>query len=91
MSKTKNVPTTRTPQICNNFSGNPGDPVDWQGVPGNGCTISVGTTTWPFSAGPPITLPHPSTITIKSPLAAGTYNFTVQCCASETPKTVTVS
>ena len=84
--------TVRTPSMCSNFSGDPGDPVEWQGVPVNGCTISQdGNNTWPFSPASPITLPAPSTITIKPGLSSGTYYFIVSCCTTESaPKTVTV-
>ncbi len=93
MSHTKSpVLTTRTPSMCNNFSGDPGDPIDWQGIPANGCTITQdGSKTWPFNLPSPITLPSPSTITIKSGLGSGTYYFVVSCCTSNSaPKTVTV-
>lgn len=88
--------TTRKPNICSSFSGNPGDPVEWQGVPPTGCTISQDGPTFPFtpatqgSNGAYITLPTIAAITIKSPLAAAPYNFDVSCCADHALKTVTV-
>ena len=90
--KPANVPTTRTPAMCSDFSGNPGDPVSWQGVPANGCSIQQdGTSTFPFNPGPPINLPSPSTITIKPGLSKGTYTFVVTCCPqNQATKTVDV-
>ncbi len=79
--------TTRTPNICSDFSGNPGDPVQWQGVPPTGCQITADGT-WPFNIGPSITLPNLVTVTIASGLAAGTYHFDVSCCSTHS---VTVS
>jgi hypothetical protein len=93
MSQTKSPAlTTRTPSMCGNFSGDPGDPVQWQGVPANGCTISQdGTKTWPFNLASPISLPASSQITIKAGLSSGKYYFLVSCCTSDTaPHTVDV-
>lgn len=91
--------TTRTPDICTNFSGDCGDPVNWQNVPSAGCTISQsGSHPFPFSPatqgsnGYYINLPSPSTVTIKAGLSSGTsYEFIVSCCTQEAaPKTVTI-
>jgi hypothetical protein len=79
--------TTRTPNICSDFSGDPGDPVRWQGVPPTGCQITADGT-WPFNIGPPINLPSLVTVTIASGLAAGKYDFDVSCCSTHS---VTVS
>jgi hypothetical protein len=84
--------TVRTPNMCSNFSGNPGDPVQWQGVPAS-CTISQVTSghpdlTFPFTPAQGsngsyyISLPTLTTITIGSTLAAGTYYFNVSCCTT---------
>ena len=82
---------TVKPDICSNFSGNPGDVVQWQNIPTTGCKISLGTTTWPFNPGPSINLPTTSTITIKTGLpTATTYNFNAECCLNEVIKTVRV-
>jgi hypothetical protein len=84
-------PTTRTPNVCNSFSANRGDPIQWGGVPASGCTISQdGSNPWPFSVGPPIHLPTSSTVTIKSGLATGTYSFNPECCTQRVIKTVQV-
>jgi hypothetical protein len=95
MSKEKgkitDIPVTRTPDMCKDFSGNPGDPVDWENIPPTGCTISQNgsNNTFPFSPAQGsagsyyITLPAPSTITIASGLSAGKYTFIVSCCSTE--------
>jgi len=91
--KSTSAATTRKPDICNDFSGNPGDPVIWQNVPAGGCTIvQDGSNTWPFSPGPPITLPLPPTsaVIIKAGLTSGPYTYVPQCCANQATKTVTV-
>jgi hypothetical protein len=89
--------TTRKPNICDSFSGNPGDPVEWQDIPPTGCTISQdGSNTFPFAPstqganGPYITLPTTANITIKSTLTAASYTFQASCCADHALKTVTV-
>jgi len=98
--RAKTLETTRTPQICSDFSGNPGDPVQWQGVPAS-CTISQVTNpnvlTFPFTPAQGsngsyyIDLPSASTIKILPGLSAGTYYFNVSCCTQETAtKSVTV-
>jgi hypothetical protein len=84
--------TTRTPQICSDFSGNPGDPVQWQGLPAS-CTISQVTsgnnTTFPFTPASGsngsyyINLPSAGAIKIAPGLQTGvTYSFVVSCCTT---------
>ncbi len=86
-------PTTRTPNICDNFNAEPGDPVEWQAIPPTGCIVSQnGANVWPFSPASPITLPTSNPITIKSALAAGSYAYNVSCCPFEAEfKVVTVA
>ncbi len=99
--RAKTTEETRTPQICSDFSGNPGDPVEWQGVPSS-CTISQVTSpnvlTFPFTPAKGsngsyyINLPSASQITILPGLAPGPYYFNVSCCTQETAtKIVNVS
>ena len=91
--------TTRTPNVCSSFSGACNDPVQFQNLPGGGCTISQnGTNTFPFSPatqganGYYIDLPSPSTITIKAGLTAGqSYSYSVSGCANLVLKTVTIT
>jgi hypothetical protein len=83
--------TTRTPQICSDFSGDAGDTVQWQGLPAT-CRVSQITTgsntTFPFSPTQGsngsyyIDLPSANAITITSGLAPNTYYFNVSCCKS---------
>ncbi len=91
------TPTTRKPDLCSDFDADAGDYVEFQNIPStcnyqsHNCEISAGTTTWPFTAGPPIYLPPPSTITLKSDLQDGDYNYNVSCCTQDNaPHTVTV-
>jgi hypothetical protein len=92
--KTTNTPTTRTPNICDSFSGNPGDPVIWQNVPAGGCTIvKDGTNPWPFTPGPPIILPLPpvsAPVKITAGLTPRPYTYIPECCTGLAIKTVTV-
>jgi|SRR5580692_7926284 hypothetical protein len=84
--------TTPTSNICDNFSGDPGDPVQWQGVPAS-CTISRVTSgypelTFPFTPaqGPngsySMSLPTLTTIRTGSTPEAGTYDFNASCCSA---------
>lgn len=90
MSKPKpaNIPTPRTPDICSDFKGNMGDPVQWQRLPAS-CVVSQSGANNPFPFTPciqvnglyQISLPSPSTITIASGLTVGTtYSYVVSCC-----------
>jgi hypothetical protein len=97
--RTKNTLTTRTPNICNDFSGNPGDPVNWKSVPSNGCTVCQSQQHIPFTGGFAsngqgqfcVTLPTQSTITINANCPPGNYAYSVSCCTGEANKTVTVT
>jgi len=74
-------PTTRTPLICDNFAANPGDPIEWVGIPAEGCIVFQHQQyPWPFSLPSPITLPNSAPVTIKSGLAPGMYLYNVSCC-----------
>jgi hypothetical protein len=91
--KKKTGNTVLTPNICNNFSGSPGDTVQWQQVPASGCKISQdGTKTWPFTPGPPINnVLTAGTIKIRTDLpTTQTYYFVVECCVNEATKSVYV-
>jgi hypothetical protein len=85
--KPKTDPVTVYPDMCNSFTANNGDTVEWQEIPTNGCKIEA-SGTWPFNVGPPIDLPSPSTISISA--SSGSYEINVKCCAGEGMKTVTV-
>jgi hypothetical protein len=87
--KSANGPTTVYPQMCNPFTANTGNIVQWQNIPANGCTIErAGTNPWPFNVGPPIYLPSPSTIMIS--VGSGGYPINIKCCADHGLKVVTV-
>jgi hypothetical protein len=82
--------TTRIPPICSDFSGNAGDPVQWQGVilPCKVSQISTGdNTTFPFSpvqgsnGSYYIDLSLAIPITITSGLPPGDYKYIVSCCS----------
>lgn len=73
--------TTRTPLICDNFAANPGDRIEWKGLPASGCMVFQNRENiWPFSLPSPITLPSSTPVTIKSSLAPGVYFYDVSCC-----------
>ncbi|MGC1371509.1 MAG: hypothetical protein WA824_05175 [Candidatus Sulfotelmatobacter sp.] len=44
---------------------------------------------WPFNIGPPIHLPSPATVGIKSGLPGGAYYFVASCCSKPICVTVT--
>jgi len=87
--KPTNLPSPGTvyPQMCNSFTANTGDTVDWQSIPPTGCAIDQ-SGPWPFNVGPPIHLPAPYTIQIA--VGRGQYQINVKCCLGEGMKTVTV-
>jgi hypothetical protein len=91
--KKKSASTLRTPNICDNFSGNSGDPVQWRNVPSSGCTISQdGNNTFPFSPNPvvyPLAPGVTPTIAVN-PSSTRSYTYQVSCCANEATHTVTV-
>jgi hypothetical protein len=71
-----------TTNICSNFSAPSGDDIIFTGVP-PACTITQdGSKPWPFTLGPPIVFPLPSTLPVrlKNGLAPGTYCYVVSCC-----------
>ncbi|HTC49378.1 MAG TPA: hypothetical protein VK722_18805 [Candidatus Aquilonibacter sp.] len=79
-------------QICQNFSAAPGSGVDWTDIPPTGCALEpVKGSAWPFTSGPPINLPSPSSpaATIKGGLKAGTYYFQPTYCKKPVCVTVT--
>ena len=80
-------PGTVYPQMCNSFTANTGETVDWQSIPPGGCEIEQ-SGPWPFNVGPPIFLPAPYTIQIA--VGRGQYQIVVKCCLNEAMKTVTV-
>jgi hypothetical protein len=84
--------TTPTTNICDNFSGDLGDPVQWQGVPAR-CTVSQVTSgdpdlTFPFTPAQgsnrsySMSLPTLTTISTGSTPGAGTYYFNASCCST---------
>jgi hypothetical protein len=80
--------TTPTSNVCDSLSGDPGDPVQWQGVPAS-CTLSPVTSGYPELRLPftPARGPNGSfsmslaTIDIGSTPGAGTYYFNASCCS----------
>jgi len=76
------MPVITTP-ICANFDAAPGNGVNWTNIPPSGCIIeTVQSSPWPFTAGPPIKLPAPSSppATLKEGLKPGAYCFKPSCC-----------
>jgi hypothetical protein len=92
--KSKSATTLRTPKICDSFSGNYQDPVEWTGVPAGGCTIEpYGNNPFPFSPNPVVyPLAHGVTPKIAvNPAIQTPYSYWVTCCANEATKIVTVN
>jgi hypothetical protein len=85
------MPVISTP-ICDNFSAAPGTGINWTNIPPAGCTIeSVQSSSWPFTAPPPIKLPAPSSppATVQVGLKPGVYCFQPSCCRK--PVCVTIA
>lgn len=88
-------------KICENWNGSQGDKVTWTNNTNANCKISQGGSgPWPFREGPPIpttgsippSIPPGGTASahLKQPLSNGAYNYEVNCCLTESLKTVTV-
>jgi hypothetical protein len=76
--------------MCSNFSAKPGDSVTWENVPPSGCTFTHdGTQPWPFNVNPPIKLPPPANVGIRTGLAPAVYCFKATCCPKPICVTVT--
>jgi hypothetical protein len=81
--------------VCNNWTANAGAQVELFNTTGQSCTITAGSTTWPFQQAAPLTIGDESGlfVTLLSTLTGGgtVYNYSVSCCPP-TPgmKTVTV-
>jgi hypothetical protein len=83
------MPSTHSVSICTNWEAQQGDSVTWTNVPANctssnPCSISQdGNNTWPFTNTSPISIPSPSTITLKMNLVTGqTYYYNASCCST---------
>lgn len=80
------TPQTQQPQIvnvCTNWAGMPGAQVQLFNTTGQSCSITAGTTAWPFAQAAPLSIANGSGlfVTLQSPLASGGYNYNVSCCA----------
>jgi hypothetical protein len=95
------VAASTTPQgtqqvhVCNNWTGAPGAQVEMFNTTGQSCTITTGTTQWPFVQSAPLTVADGAGlwVTLLTSLTTGgtQYNYNVSCCAVyPMPKVVTV-
>jgi hypothetical protein len=78
--------------VCNDFHGSPGDQVNFS-TPSSTttCNITQSGGTWPFTDGPPLQVPPAGKTTyIKSNLPNAVYPYEVDCCTSESQKTLTI-
>ncbi|MFY9977313.1 MAG: hypothetical protein WA252_12290 [Candidatus Sulfotelmatobacter sp.] len=90
LSEEASVAMSHNIPICQNFTAKPGDGVNWTNIPPSGCTLTADDNDpWPFNVGPPVRLPSPAAVGIKSGLPAGEYYFIATCCAKPICVTVT--
>lgn len=80
--------------VCNNWTGLAGANTELFNTTGQACTITQGTTAWPFTQNAPLSIPNQQSlfVTLISTLqSGGTYNYYVSCCPQPSaPHTVDV-
>ncbi len=70
-------------QVCNNWTGAAGSNNELFNTTGQSCSVTAGTTTWPFVQSAPINIPNSNGtwVTLITSLTPGdTYNYSVNCC-----------
>jgi hypothetical protein len=74
---------TQQIHVCNNWTAAPGANIELFNTTGQSCTISQGTTTWPFVQSAPLTIANGSGlwVTLLTTLTnGGTYDYSPSCC-----------
>jgi hypothetical protein len=74
---------TQQIQVCNNWTAAAGSNAQLFNTTGQSCTVTVGTTTWPFTQSSPINIPDSggTWVTLITSLTPGDiYNYSVNCC-----------
>ena len=85
---------TQQIHVCNNWSANQVSNAELFNTTGQSCSITAGTTAWPFVQSAPLSIANGSGtwVTLTTTLTSGaTYNYTVDCCAGGQPVTKTVT
>src|SRR5271167_2234556 len=91
--KKKATMATHTVDVCNDWSGSPGDQVNFTNPTATTTCNLTQDGTWPFIDGPPLAVPPAGKTTHLKPaneLPNATYYYDVDCCANLTRKSVTV-
>lgn len=77
--------------VCESWNGSPGDQVNFSNSSKTNCNITQnGTNPWPFTDNSPINVPPAGRTTYLKTLSNGAYFYSVDCCATDNVKTVTV-
>jgi hypothetical protein len=78
--------------VCNSFHGSPGDQVNFATPsPTTTCNITqAANNTWPFTDGPPISVPPAGATTHIANLPNSVYRYNVDCCLDLSQKTLTI-
>jgi hypothetical protein len=86
---------TQQIHVCNNWTASAGANVELFNTTGQSCSITAGTTAWPFAQSAPLTIADGAGqwVTLLTTLNGGaTYNYYVSCCPQPSaPHTVTVN
>ncbi|MGB8535125.1 MAG: hypothetical protein WCD57_01810 [Acidobacteriaceae bacterium] len=81
------------PDVCSEFHAKQDEEVNFKNSTGVTCQITGGSQDWPFTDGPPLSVPVggcKTKIKSKADLPDGTYVYSVDCCSTDSQKSVTV-
>jgi hypothetical protein len=85
---------TQQIHVCNNFTAPAGANIELFNTTGQSCTLSTGTTAWPFVQSAPLTIADGSGLWVKllTTLTEGaTYSYSINCCPQNTNPKIVVS
>jgi hypothetical protein len=70
--------------VCDDWTGSADDSVTFTNNKATTCNIQSGSTVWPFTSGPPITIAAGgnASTSLKTSLTRGNYSYTVDCCGA---------
>jgi hypothetical protein len=82
-----------TTDVCSDFHARHDEEVNFTNSTGVPCEITGDAAEWPFTDGPPLPVPVggcKTKVKSKADLPDGTYIYNVDCCTTDTQKSVTV-